>query len=259
MIAWCGGAFQTQIGQKKIPSGHAFLVRAGDELSANAPQIGCRMWLAISGGCDAPLVLGSRSTDMRAGFGGLDGRALRDGDELPLGEMSAMNCARAKALRDKSLSSWSAQREWTNTALRYPILRIVRGVDWTRFDAFVHQALTSEKFTVTPEADRMGVRLDGPELKRQEPGDLLSEAVAPGTIQVPPNGKPILLLGDCQTIGGYPKIAHVITVDLPVAAQLRTGDEVQFQETSIPEAHSLLLRREEDLARFRIGLDLRTS
>ena len=259
VIAWCGGAFQAQIGQEKIPAGHAFLVRAGDELSANAPQIGCRMWLAISGGIDVPLVLGSRSTDMRAGFGGLDGRALRDGDDLPLGEMSAMNRARAKALRDESLSSWSAQREWTSTAARYPILRIVRGVDWTRFDASVHQALTSEKFTVTPEADRMGVRLDGPELKRKETGDLLSEAVSPGTIQVPPNGKPILLLGDCQTIGGYPKIAHVITVDLPIAAQLRTGDEVQFQETSLSEAHSLLLQREGDLDRFRIGLDLKTS
>jgi antagonist of KipI len=254
VIAWCGAAFQTQIGREKVPAGHAFLVRAGDELSANAAQLGCRMWLAISGGIDVPLVLGSRSTDLRAGFGGLDGRALRDGDELPIGEMSATNCARAKTLHDKSLSSWSAQREWTSAAVRYPILRIVRGVDWTRFDASIHQALTSEKFAITPEADRMGVRLDGPELKRQDPGDLLSSAVAPGTMQVP-----ILLLGDCQTIGGYPKIAHVITVDLPIAAQLRTGDEVQFQETSISEAHSLLLRREEDLARFRIGLDLRMS
>jgi antagonist of KipI len=259
VIAWCGGTFPTQIGQEKIPSGHAFLVRAGDELSANAPQLGCRMWLAISGGIDVPLVLGSRSTDMRAGFGGLDGRALRDGDDLPLGELSAVNRARAQTLFGGALSSWSAQREWTSTAARYPILRILRGVDWTRFDASVHQALTNEKFAITLEADRMGVRLDGPELKRQEPGDLLSSAVAPGTIQVPPNGKPILLLGDCQTIGGYPKIAHVITVDLPIAAQLRTGDEVQFQETSISEAHSLLLQREEDLARFRIGLDLRTS
>jgi antagonist of KipI len=259
MIAWCGGAFQTQIGQEKIPVGHAFRVGAGDELSAIAPQIGCRMWLAIAGGIDVPLVLGSRSTDLRAGFGGLDGRALRDGDDLPLGEIGAMNRAHAKALGDKSLSPWSAQRQWTSPAVRYPILRLVRGVDWTRFDVSTHRDLTSEKFTVTPEADRMGVRLDGPELKRKELGDLVSEAVAPGTMQVPPNGKPILLLGDCQTIGGYPKIAHVITVDLPIAAQLRAGDEVQFQETSMAEAHSLLLQREEDLDRFRIGLDLRTS
>ena len=259
VIAWCGGAFQTQVGQEKASAGHAFLVHAGDELVANAPQIGCRMWLAISGGIAVPSILGSRSTDLRAGFGGLDGRSLRDGDDLPLGAINSMNDARAETLREKPSSNWSAQREWAIPALRYPKLRIVRGVDWNRFDISTHQSLTSEKFAVTQEADRMGVRLDGPELERKDSGDLLSEAVAPGTMQVPPNGQPILLLGDCQTIGGYPKIAHVITVDLPIAAQLSTGDKVQFRETSLAEAHSLLLQREEDLDRFRIGLDLRTS
>jgi len=259
VIAWCGGAFEVQTGQQKIPAGHAFLVRDGNELVANAPLIGCRMWLAIAGGIDVPLVLESRSTDLRAGFGGFDGRALRDGDDLPLGKLTARNRAHEKTLGNRPLSAWSAQHEWASPAVRYPILRVVRGVDWTRFDVSTHRDLTSEKFTVTPEADRMGVRLDGPELKRKESGDLVSEAVSPGTMQVPPNGKPILLLGDCQTIGGYPKIAHVITVDLPIAAQLRAGDEVQFQEMSMAEAHSLLLQREEDLDRFRIGLDLRTS
>ena len=259
VIAWCGGAFQTQVGQENVPAGHAFLARVGEELVANAPQIGCRMWLAISGGINVPSILGSRSTDLRAGFGGLEGRALRDGDELPLGAMSARNRAYARTLRHQPLSTWSAQREWISPAVHHPILRIVRGVDWTRFDVSAHRDLTSEKFIVTPEADRMGVRLDGPELKRKESRDLLSEAVAPGTMQVPPNGKPILLLGDCQTIGGYPKIAHVITVDLPIATQLCHGDEVRFQEISLSEAHSLLLQRQEDLDRFRIGLDLRNS
>jgi antagonist of KipI len=105
----------------------------------------------------------------------------------------------------------------------------------------------------------MGVRLDGPELKREHETDLISEAVAPGTIQVPPSGKPILLLGDCQTIGGYPKMAHVITVDLGVAAQLRAGDHIGFSEVSLEEAHRLLLERERDLERFRIGLSLQRS
>ena len=105
----------------------------------------------------------------------------------------------------------------------------------------------------------MGVRLDGPELKREDETDLISEAVAPGTIQVPPSGKPILLLGDCQTIGGYPKIAHVITADLGVAAQLRAGDCVRFSEVSLQDAHRLLMERERDLERFRIGLSLQRS
>ena len=105
----------------------------------------------------------------------------------------------------------------------------------------------------------MGVRLDGSQLKRRDEVDLISEAVAPGTIQVPPSGKPILLLGDCQTIGGYPKIAHVITVDLGVAAQLRAGDGVRFCEVSFQDANRLLMERQRDFERFRIGLSLQRS
>ena len=101
----------------------------------------------------------------------------------------------------------------------------------------------------------MGIRLDGTELERSDNLDLLSEAVEPGTIQVPPSGKPILLLNDCQTIGGYPKLAHVITVDLALAAQLRPGDRVRFTEVSLAEAHRLLCERERDLDQFRRGLE----
>jgi antagonist of KipI len=259
VIAWCGGDFEVRIAEKEIPAGHACFVSSGAEFTMKNAKVGCRAWVAISGGVDVPLVLGSRSTDLRAGFGGLDGRALRDGDELPLGEMTTGSCARARSLQSTGISSWSAQRDWANMASRSPILRFIRGANWNRFDDSTQRALSTEKFIVTPETDRMGARLDGPELKQTDTSDLLSEAVAPGTIQVPPSGKPILLLGDCQTIGGYPKIAHVIAVDLPIAAQLRPGDEVRFQETSITEAHSLLLERECDFDRFRIGLDLKTS
>ena len=140
-----------------------------------------------------------------------------------------------------------------------PILRFIRGIDWNRFNASTLQRFTSEAFTVSPDSDRMGVRFDGSELKREDETDLISEAVAPGTIQVPPSGKPILLLGDCQTIGGYPKIAHVITVDLGIAAQLRAGDGVRFFEVSLQDAHRLLMERERDLERFRIGLSLQRA
>jgi antagonist of KipI len=119
--------------------------------------------------------------------------------------------------------------------------------------------LVGVPFTVTLESDRMGARLDGPGLPRHDPSDLLSEAVTPGTIQVPPNGHPILLLGDCQTMGGYPKIAHVITIDLPIAAQLWPGDIVRFHEVSLAEAQELLREREEDFARFRVGVELRSE
>jgi antagonist of KipI len=200
---------------------------------------------------------------LRANFGGFEGRALRDGDVLVLGAPRGSS-AFAKATADKSppgtdISSWAGPHDWVSPAKRYPVLRFVRGVDWSRFDDVTIQRFAIHEFSVSPDSDRMGVRLDGPELKRQDETDLISEAVAPGTIQVPPSGKPILLLGDCQTIGGYPKIAHVITVDLGVAAQLRAGDRIRFSEVSLQDAHRLLMERERDLERFRIGLSLQRS
>ncbi|MDQ6655029.1 MAG: urea amidolyase, partial [Verrucomicrobiota bacterium] len=134
------------------------------------------------------------------------------------------------------------------------ILRIVRGADWHRFEKDSISSFLIEKFSVTDDANRMGIRLEGTSLSRADAGDLASEAVVPGTIQVPPNGQPILLLGDCQTIGGYPKIAHVITVDLSATAQLRPGDAIRFAEVSLAEAQQLLLERETETARFRMGL-----
>jgi len=250
IVAWCGGEFDVHVGSTALPVGHAALVRAGDELKFGRSEIGCRAWLTISGGINVPIVLSSRSTDLRANFGGFNGRALRDGDVLPLVQKSRSTPAAT------GISSWTAPHDWVSPAKHEPTLRFVRGVDWNRFSASTLQHFINELFAVSSDSDRMGVRIDGPELKREDNVDLISEAVAPGTIQVPPSGKPILLLGDCQTIGGYPKIAHVITVDLGIAAQLRAGDRVRFSEVSLADAHHLLLEREREFDRFRIGLSL---
>jgi antagonist of KipI len=254
IVAWCGGEFDVQIGSRALPAGHVAHLQAGDELKFGRAQIGCRCWLAISGGIDVPVVLGSRSTDLRASFGGLEGRALRDGEVVLLGPPPG-----SSPPATGEISSWTAPHDWVSPASRHPSLRFVRAVDWSRFDDVTIQRFTNHEFSVSPDSDRMGVRLDGSELKREDETDLISEAVAPGTIQVPPSGKPILLLGDCQTIGGYPKLAHVITVDLGIAAQLRAGDGVRFSEVSLQDAHRLLVERERDLERFRIGLSLQRS
>ena len=251
IVAWSGGEFEVEIGSQSLPAGHVARLQTGDELKFRTSQIGCRAWLAISGGVDVPIVLGSRSTDLRANFGGFDGRALRDGDVIPLGPRTGSPIAGTR------ISSWTAPHDWVSPARRSPILRFLRGTDWTRFNASTLERLTSEPFTVSPDSDRMGVRLSGPELPRVDNVDLISEAVVPGTVQIPPNGQPILLLGDCQTIGGYPKIAQVITVDLGIAAQVRAGDHVRFLEVSLGDAHESLLQRERALERFRIGLSLR--
>jgi antagonist of KipI len=265
IVAWCGGDFEARLGSNSIPAGHAFLLCRSEELIIDRPQIGCRAWLAISGGIDVPTILGSRSTDLRASFGGLEGRALRDADEIPLGQNSERAKFLIEQLRDERIAHWKPPHDWSSPVRHEPILRFSPGADQNRFNASLAagdlakeatlQRLTIETFTVSSDSDRMGVRFDAPELKRNDDVDLISEAVAPGTIQVPPSGKPILLLGDCQTIGGYPKIAHVITVDLPIAAQLRAGDQVRFREVSLADAHRLLLERECHLTQFRQGLE----
>lgn len=257
-VAWCGGAFEARIGEMKLPPGHCGFVGKGEELTMMAPN-GGRAWLAISGGIDVPMVLGSRSTDLRGGFGGYHGRALRDGDELAL----SLNERRFEIVeprrRSQNAAAWGAPAVWSSLENRSPVLHVVRGTNWDRFTAGAQRSLLNGVFAVSSDSDRMGARLEGPELGVADRADLLSEPVTPGTLQVPPNGQPILLLGDCQTIGGYPKIAHVITVDLPIAAQLSPGTVARFQEVSLAQARALLRQRDEDFTRFRIGLSLRSE
>ncbi|CAN5504851.1 biotin-dependent carboxyltransferase family protein [soil metagenome] len=250
-VAWCGGDFVVQVAGERIPAGRCAMVRRGEELAVENAVAGVRAWLAIEGGIDVPEVLGSKSTDLRSAFGGLEGRALRAGDKLSLGKSNA------PAPEARRLAPWSAPAEWARTALPAPLLRIVHGAEWTEFTPQAQRDLLEKTFTVTTQADRMGVRLAGTELRRRKKRELISEAVVPGTIQVAHDGQPIVLLGDCQTIGGYPKIAHVITVDLARAAQLQPNDTVRFEEVSLQQAAALATARAHDLERFRVGLQLR--
>jgi antagonist of KipI len=245
VVACCGA----EIG---IPLGKPLRISPNESFEVTAPKRGCRSWLAISGGLDVPEVLGSCSTDLRGKFGGWQGRSLRDGDEIPL------RSATAAERFTGAHADWSAPNEWAQTAAPHPILRVVAGAEWNSFTAEAQRRFHGASFTVSAQADRMGARLEGPKLAREDDMELISEAVAPGTVQVTNDRQPILLLGDCQTIGGYPKIAHVITVDLPLAAQLRPNDSVRFHLVTLAEAHELFVARETELARFRIGLQLLT-
>lgn len=252
-IAWCGGDFEVEIAQTRIPAGRPAIVRPGEELAIGGARTGCRLWLAVSGGIDVPTVLESRATDLRAHFGGFEGRGLQDGDELSLGPSSppAEEAAR--------VAGWGALPEWASPALTTPILRIVRGAEWELFDRKSRLAFLATAYTVGAQADRMGVRLEGAPLGGRRKREMLSEAVAPGTVQVANDGQPILLLGDCQTIGGYPKIAHVITVDLAHAAQLQPNETVRFEKVTPAEAAGFFEEQERGLQLFRVGLGLRAA
>jgi antagonist of KipI len=221
-----------------LPMWQPIRVAAGTRVNFGAARAGCRGYLAIAGGFEVAAVLGSRSTYLRAAIGGHAGRALRDGDVL-----------RAPGLAPQVAGRWHIDERILPAYSASPVVRVVRGAQADEFGA-----LGEATFSVSQKSDRMGVRLAGPALVRYATRELVSMTVVPGTIQVPPDGQPIVLMADAQTIGGYPQIAHVVSVDLPLVAQLRPGDTVRFREIPLAEAHELLLARERALAILHEGL-----
>jgi len=234
IIAVGGAAFES------LPSWQPMRVKAGEPVIFGTCRAGCRGYIAIAGGIDVPPVLGSRSTYLPAKIGGFEGRALRDGDRLPVNP----------AVRSGAIEHWHIDPRLLPAYSPSPVLRVIRGAQADEFDG----TWLNAEFRVTQKFNRMGLRLAGPKLARTNGRELLSAAVAPGTVQVPPDGQPIILLADAQTIGGYPKLAHVIGVDQPLAAQLQAGGTVRFCEVTLGEAHRLGLIREHSLAILREGL-----
>ncbi|WP_414660240.1 5-oxoprolinase subunit PxpB [Horticoccus sp. 23ND18S-11] len=222
-----------------VPRWRPIEIRRGTTLKFGAARHGCRGYLAAAGGIDVAPVLGSRSTYVRAELGGFHGRALRDGDDLPVPDVQ-------RHFRDH----WRIDERILPSNARPARVRVVRG---GHADQFAGDWI-ARSFTVSPQSDRMGLRLQGAALERRTGAELVSAPVAPGTIQVPPDGQPIVLLADAQTIGGYPRLAHVIAVDLPRMAQLRPGETVTFCEVSLAEARDIALAQERALALLREGL-----
>ncbi|HZP60155.1 MAG TPA: biotin-dependent carboxyltransferase family protein [Opitutaceae bacterium] len=241
LVAVCGGEFGS------VPAWRLVRLQSGGELSLEKCRIGCRGYLAVAGGFDVPAVLGGHGTDLRGGFGGHEGRALRAGDVIKVGR----GVLEAHRLRPDAALRHFIAPEIRPAYSRSPQVRVVRGAEADEFSA----NFFASEFTLTEHSDRMGLRFAGARLERR-PGapDLVSSPLAAGAVQVPPDGQPIVLMADAQTLGGYPKIAHVISVDLPLLAQLRPGDTVQFGEVPMEEARRLWLAREHILALLREGL-----
>jgi len=217
-------------------------VRAGQTLKLAAPRERMRSYVAMAGGLDLLPTLGSLSTDLKGGFGGLDGRALRDGDRLPLNPTPALP-ARAVGIRPP---------DWT------PAVRVLPGPEHEDFTAAAREAFWASDWTVTPQSNRMGYRLAGPVLERERGEELASHGVLPGVIQVPPSGQPIVLLADAQTTGGYPKIAVVIRADLWKLGQLRLGARLRFVPCTRDEAVAALREQRMLLDQMRIALCMST-
>lgn len=229
LIAVCGAEFALWIGARPVPTWHACFVRAGEVIAFGERERGARAYLAVAGGIALPAFLGSQATYLPGGFGGLEGRALRAGDRLPLGPAGS-------DLAQRAGRCWptAAQPPYTPT----PTLRVVPGPQDAAFTPAALTTFLSADYELTPAADRMGYRLHGPPLTHQGRAEIVSDGVLTGCIQVPADGQPIILLADHQTTGGYPKIATVIQADLPLLAQCLPGDRVRFQAVTLTEAQA---------------------
>jgi antagonist of KipI len=200
--------------------------------------------------------MGSRTTYRRAGLGGHEGRPLVAGDVLKTFEPNpwAKQLAGSLQAAGKRAVAWTVRPETMGRPGKPGVVRALRGPECNWFTKDAQAVFFSATWKATNEADRMGVRLQGPALVRWRNEDMISSSVNAGTVQVPPAGQPIVLLPSRQSIGGYPRIANVASVDLGSFTQLRPGDPVKFEEVTLGVAHDLYLARERDLARVRMGL-----
>ncbi len=235
-IAICGAQFEVACDDRPVPVGESFVVQRGQRLRFGRILQGARAYLAIAGGFQVEPVLGSRATHLVSRMGGLQGRALAAGDLLPVADNQVRPVRRSAGLMLPSKGR--------------ALLRVMPGpqADW--FDADAMKTIAGVSFRISPQSNRMGYRLQGPPLRRVRDGELISEPLGIGAIQVPAAGEPILLMADRQTAGGYPKIGYVIAADLPLAGQLAPGDFIEFHLCSREEAVAALIARERQLLRY---------
>ncbi len=230
LVAVTGGDLSPTLDGRHLPLWTSFDVRRGQRLAFGARRSGARAYLAVAGGVDVPSVLGSRATHLASRTGGLEGRALQQGDVLAAGPRRSRRSVAGRAVPPAVRPTY-----------RTPIdLRLVPGPQRDWFNEEVVALLTTHAYTIGPASDRMGYRLVGPPLAGGADRSMLSEAMPLGALQVPGDGQPILLMADRQTTGGYPVIAVLATADIGLAAQGAPGDRLHVSFVAVEDARRLL-------------------
>ncbi|MFS0666865.1 biotin-dependent carboxyltransferase family protein [Peribacillus frigoritolerans] len=254
LISITGGNLSPTLDNKVVPMWKPLLVKNGSILRFEGCKSGCRAYLTVAGGFAIPEIMESKSTYLRAGIGGYMGRALKADDVLQINEPS-------KNLDDRTFKGSFSFPKWFVNEKEFmpggkPHIRFIDGSQYEYFTDSSKDSFVERLFKVSNQSDRMGYRISGPALKLKDNGELLSEAVTNGSVQVPPDGNPIILLSDSQTTGGYPKIAQVITADLPIIAQVKPGESIQFSRVNLKEAERLFLQKERQLKELKVSISL---
>lgn len=239
LFALTGADMKPKLNGREIPMYHALYGKSGDVLSLGFAVTGVYTYIAFSGELDVPSVMGSASTNLKCGVGGYEGRALKRGDEIGLRNV--------RTTLPNMYKRYEEIRAYTETEKE---IRVLAGPESDYFTEEGMRTFLESVYTVTDAADRMGYRLEGEAVASRNGVDIISNGIAFGAVQIPPGGKPIIMMADRQTMGGYAKIANVATVDLPELAQSRPGTKLHFKMITIKEAQKLLRREKAYMRRL---------
>jgi antagonist of KipI len=237
IFAISGGRFDISLNNKPIITNKAYSAKAGDVLSIKAAKQGLRCYLAVAGGFDVPLFMGSASTNLKINVGGFDGRKLKAGDTVKVGKAYKL-----KNIEKRELAE--------NTYDRIVKIRVVLGPQEDMFSENDLALFSNQRYTVTSDFDRMGIRLWGIALRGKEKLEIISDAITFGSIQITNSGMPIILMADHQTTGGYAKIATVISTDLPKLAQVKSNDKINFEIIDVDTAEKIANKQKKYIDRL---------
>ena len=230
IFAISGGIFDVSLNNKPVRTNKAYIAKDGDVLSIKGAKQGLRCYLAVAGGFDVPLFMGSASTNLKINVGGFNGRKLKAGDILKIG----------KADKIKNIEKRELPENTYNNTVR---VRVVLGPQDDMFSENDLMLFSKQQYTVTSDLDRMGIRLWGIALRGKEKLEIISDAITFGSIQITNSGMPIILMADHQTTGGYAKIATVISADLPKLAQVKPNDKISFEIIDIDTAEKAAIKQ----------------
>lgn len=239
VIAITGGDFNPTLNGASVPLYEAITVRAGDTLMFGMPRRGCRSYIAFAGGLNIPKIMNSKSTNIKCEIGGYQGRALKAMDEIDFSAPKSILSNMDKRRLPKEIEALENREQIVN-------IRVVLGLQSDYFSKEMLETFFYEHYIVTNESDRMGCKLDGKPIESKTSVDIISDGVPFGGIQIPSNGKPIIMLSDRQTTGGYAKIGTVLSVDISKLVQCQVGTRIRFQEISLKEAQRLYKKEQKE-------------
>ncbi|MDB4837523.1 biotin-dependent carboxyltransferase family protein [Marinomonas sp.] len=247
-IALTGADAGATLDSKAVPCWWSIPVKTGQTLRLKISTEGLRTYLAVAGGFDVPSIMASKSTDLKTQIGGLSGRSLRKGDELPISRYTGAQHPSFGLSKSLQPTHKSRNGEW--------LMRFVVGAEWQHLTDYSQQLFLSFPWQVSNETNRLGSRLEGAPLSLKAPLELMSHGIVPGCIQLPPSGKPVIQLQDANTCGGYPKIGVVIASDMRLLAQMKPGDAVRFKICNVEDALEIAKQERKKLSKILHHIDV---